>query len=133
MDHASDTLGTLSRNAGGVSSRAREGDQALGAQNSSGANAAGVAVSALVLDERFWEKRDRELKAVLPLWPWQVDKHDIGSIAAMIDTLEKALRAEFERCRDGHFAASAARHTNIKFLLRQERQICKQLSDGAAQ
>lgn len=85
----------------------------------------------VALDERFWERRSWEINNALPLSPWQLNR-DVGSVAALIDTLEKARLAELKRCQSSHFAASLPRYNGIKYLLIRERALLDRLTREVA-
>lgn len=92
---------------------------------------AGDREGTIALDERFWERRNRDINNALPLYPWQLNR-DVGSIAALIVTLDRARMAEFQRCQSNHFASSIPRYNSIKTILKRERALLKRLTDEAA-
>ena len=109
MDHANDTLGTLSRNANCDSGRAREGDQALGAQNSSGANAACMAVSDdAALAAIQFTKLAAELRRVVPMFP-----HQARTRARTLAHLRSVLRAQKRKGHGGLWSYDYARHCGL--------------------
>lgn len=107
MEHASDTLGTLGRNADGVGSRAREGNQAFGFEGSSGTDAAGVAVSARDARVEF-AKLHEDLRRIIPMFPRQQ-----RTPARTLATLRSVLRAQKRKGRDGHWSYDYARHCGL--------------------
>lgn len=81
----------------------------------------------LELTTHFWATRKREITTILPVWDYEVDDHSAAAVREMVNTLECAYRAEHERCRAGHWAASVSRVTNIKYRLDLERALLTQL------
>jgi len=109
MDHAIDTLGTLSRNADGVGSRAREGNQAVGFESSGRPDAASMAVSDdAALAAIQFTKLAAELRRVVPMFP-----HQARTRARTLAHLRSVLRAQKRKGREGHWSYDYARHCGL--------------------
>lgn len=58
-------------------------------------------------------ERRRELAALLPLWPKDLDDASVAGRTRVIALMERALRAERRRGRAGHWAYDLARHVAL--------------------
>ncbi|MGQ0456642.1 MAG: hypothetical protein ACT4OU_06235 [Hyphomicrobium sp.] len=58
-------------------------------------------------------ERRRELSALLPLWPKDLDDVSVAGRTRVIALMERALRAERRRGRAGHWAYDLARHAAL--------------------
>lgn len=85
----------------------------------------------LELSPHFWATRKREITTMLPIWDHELDDHSIAGVRKMLRTLERAFRAERERCKGGHWAGEVSRANNIRYRLEIERRLLTQLQHEA--
>lgn len=65
--------------------------------------------------------RAKTLTRLLPLWPAEIEAEDDGAAARIVVMLERALRAERQRGRAGHWCYDMNRHVALARALRTER------------
>jgi hypothetical protein len=65
-------------------------------------------------------ERRQELARLVPLWPAELDDLSVPGRQRIIGTLERALRAERRRGRQGHWAYDLARHDALLAAWRRE-------------
>lgn len=82
--------------------------------------------------ELFWQRRARDLNGAMILWPWQIERRDVGGVSALVNDLVIARDAERERIRTRHWAGSTPRLDAIRICLKNERALLDQLTSEAA-
>lgn len=65
--------------------------------------------------------RIRELSALLPLWPKDLADTTLDGRRRIVSAMERALRAERRRGREGHWAYDLSRHAALLRAWKRER------------
>jgi len=71
--------------------------------------------------EAIGRERAKALTRLLPLWPAEIEAEDEAAAARIMMMLERALRAERQRGRAGHWCYDMNRHVALARALRTER------------
>ena len=73
------------------------------------------------------DQRNRELSALLPLWPHELSDLSLQGRRRLVAVMERALRAERNRGRAGHWAYDHARHAGLYRAWVKERDALRAL------
>ncbi len=70
-------------------------------------------------------RREEQLPGLIGLWPQDVSDDHAGGAAVILGKLRRALRAERQRGRAGHWAYDLNRHAALLEAIRQETALLK--------
>lgn len=73
--------------------------------------------------------RETQLPKLLPLWPHEIADRSLNGVARIVALLARALRAERQRGKAGHWTYDLSRHLALTNALREERAELKRLAD----
>lgn len=72
--------------------------------------------------------RETQLQKLLPLWPHEIADRTYNGVTRIVTLLARALRAERQRGKAGHWTYDISRHLALVNALRQERAELKRLA-----